>query len=104
MMYLTKYGEVPKRLKGLASNTSRSETAQGFKSLLLRYAKKRQQKDCKIEKAVSFSVNRKSKWIFSASLPDSVQCRRNQCKTEAINERKKKGRKTAAFPKKETAV
>ncbi len=45
MMYLTKYGEVPKRLKGLASNTSRSETAQGFKSLLLRYAKKRQQKD-----------------------------------------------------------
>ena len=35
-MYLTKYGEVPKRLKGLASNTSRSETAQGFKSLLLR--------------------------------------------------------------------
>ena len=40
MMYLTKYGEVPKRLKGLASNTSRSETAQGFKSLLLRLALK----------------------------------------------------------------
>ena len=59
MMYFTKYGEVPKRLKGLASNTSRSETAQGFKSLLLRYAKKRQQKDLKIEKAVSFSVSRK---------------------------------------------
>ena len=36
MMYFTKYGEVPKRLKGLASNTSRSETARGFKSLLLR--------------------------------------------------------------------
>ena len=53
MMYLTKYGEVPKRLKGLASNTSRSETAQGFKSLLLRYAKKetakrieKYEKDC----------------------------------------------------------
>ena len=38
MMYLTKYGEVPKRLKGLASNTSRSVApARGFKSLLLRF-------------------------------------------------------------------
>ena len=46
-------GEVPKRLKGLASNTSRSETAQGFKSLLLRYAKKRQQK---IEKSKKLSL------------------------------------------------
>ena len=39
-------GEVPKWLKGLAWKVSRSLiAAQGFKSLLLRYAKKRQQKD-----------------------------------------------------------
>ena len=38
MMYLTKYGEVPKRLKGLASNTSRSVTpTREFKSLHLRH-------------------------------------------------------------------